>query len=750
MIPELTGYTDRLSAAPGDTIRFMVSTDQPTYEAAIVRVIHADPNPAGPGYKEEVINTPVNKQYAGRKQTAYSGSYIQVEHHPALTDVSGLTLAAWIYPTMTKGEKGGWQGIISKWSKGNAGYNMNLTQSRGLSFTMGDGNGHAETLLGKPMHSHQWYFVAVTWEPGENRVTLYQKSLVERPPDFSDEIATDDVFRMRQMGVSQSPLLIGAGYPETVSPDRVVGRHTFNGKIDRPRVFNRALTAAEIEELRKGSETVAADALVGAWDFAGDFDSARVTDTGPYQLHGTAVNMPMRAVTGHNWDTTEFDFRKTPEQYGAIHFHEDDLEDAKWQPDFEWTVPDGLKSGFYAARLRAGDQEDTIPFFIRPRKGKPTAKALYLIPTMTYLAYANDRMPSFDQHAAGISSHPVTKDPLDLYLAEHPELAGSIYDHHSDGSGVAYSTRLRPIVTLRYKYHFWIVDSPRHLAADTYLADWMEHEGIAYDVATDEDLHFEGESLLSQYSVVLTGTHPEYWTTPMTNALEHYLARGGRMMYLGGNGFYWVTSVDPNRPHLVEVRRGVGGTRAWNSAPGEAFHSTTGEMGALWRHRGKTPNQLAGIAFTAQGWQGTAGYYVRQPGSFDPRAAFIFDGVDKDEVIGNFGLSLGGAAGDELDRVDFELGTPPHTLVLATSTGHDKFILPAIENVTEISAAVVMGRTELVHADMVYFETPNNGAVFSTGSITWCSALSHNHYDNNVSRITGNVLRRFLEGGKSG
>ena len=50
-----------------------------------------------------------------------------------------------------------------------------------------------------------------------------------------------------------------------------------------------------------------------------------------------------------------------------------------------------------------------------------------------------------------------------------------------------------------------------------------------------------------------------------------------------------------------------------------------------------------------------------------------------------------------------------------------------------------------MRADIVFFETPNGGAVFSTGSIAWCGSLSHNGYDNNVSRITGNVLRRFLD-----
>ena len=49
----------------------------------------------------------------------------------------------------------------------------------------------------------------------------------------------------------------------------------------------------------------------------------------------------------------------------------------------------------------------------------------------------------------------------------------------------------------------------------------------------------------------------------------------------------------------------------------------------------------------------------------------------------------------------------------------------------------------LVYADMAYVEYPNGGAVFSTSSIAWSGSLSFNDYDNNVSRLTENVLRRF-------
>lgn len=46
---------------------------------------------------------------------------------------------------------------------------------------------------------------------------------------------------------------------------------------------------------------------------------------------------------------------------------------------------------------------------------------------------------------------------------------------------------------------------------------------------------------------------------------------------------------------------------------------------------------------------------------------------------------------------------------------------------------------------MVFFETLSGGAVFSTVSIAWAGSLSHAGYDNDITRITTNVLNRFLE-----
>jgi N,N-dimethylformamidase len=266
---------------------------------------------------------------------------------------------------------------------------------------------------------------------------------------------------------------------------------------------------------------------------------------------------------------------------------------------------------------------------------------------------------------------------------------------------------------------------------------------VAYDVATDEDLHVLGSELLDGYAVVLTGGHPEYWTFPMLETLEDYLAQGGKLMYLGGNGFYWVTGMDADRPHLLEVRRGVSGIRAWTSHPGEVTLSITGEQGGLWRHRGKTPNSLCGIGFASEGWGGAPGY-VQTDGRNDPRAAFIVDGIEPDEIIGDFGFVMGGAAGDEIDRIDYSLGSPDETIRIATTElRHSDYYQLVVEDVSFILPGLGGTQEPKVRSDIAYLEDENGGAVFSTGSINWIGSLMWNDGENNVSRMTSNVLRRF-------
>jgi N,N-dimethylformamidase len=308
----------------------------------------------------------------------------------------------------------------------------------------------------------------------------------------------------------------------------------------------------------------------------------------------------------------------------------------------------------------------------------------------------------------------------------------------------------------RFRYRTWA--APARFPADLYLVDWLDHEGIEVDFITDHDLQAEGASLLEPYSVVVSSSHHEYWSGRMLDALSGYLDSGGRFMYLGGNSLFGVASFDPDpaKPHKVEVRR-WGAPWPFEVPPAERRHSTTGEQGGTWRNRGRPPNGIVAVGTSGAGFD-VCVPYKRMPDSFDPRVRFIFEGIGDDELIGDQpSLQVKwGAAGYEFDRFDLELGSPPTTLLLASSVGFSDAYHPMIDEVLWY----VPGRDGMlpddpqdpggephryVRSDMTYLEYPNGGAVFSVGSIAWRGGISHNDYDNTVARITGNVLRRFAD-----
>ena len=74
MVP-LIGYVDRFSARPGERIAVKVSSqlDRP-YRADLVRIIHADPNPVGPGVKLHDVPAAFAGVYPSRFQPVHLGS----------------------------------------------------------------------------------------------------------------------------------------------------------------------------------------------------------------------------------------------------------------------------------------------------------------------------------------------------------------------------------------------------------------------------------------------------------------------------------------------------------------------------------------------------------------------------------------------------------------------------------------------------------------------------------------------------
>lgn len=798
MIP-LIGYSDRLSVAPGMKIDFKVSSNQPQpYDAKLVRVISGDPNPDGVGIREEELPASFTGSYPSRFQPVYLGSYARVTGRDVLSGLSNFTVIATIYPTtLEKGE----QGIICKYDTDiKAGFALIIDDNGCLSARLGDGKGkEIQVSTGQKLCDRNWYRVWMTFDFEFERKVLSVgqlplKSSYQQDNGVSKSIPVEFIPELN----TDVDLLIAAvgGVP--------VAKH-FNGKVERPMVLNGAFdreTILKIQELptnnlvnviatigsnppvigetasnppviatigsnpkpletdTDNSTTVIATkgsnpkSIIAAWDFSQNITGTRIIDVGPNKLDGDLINLPTRGVTGSNWSGEEMCWRHAPAEYGAIHFHDDDIYDCGWETDFSFTVPEDMCSGVYAARLKCGDLEEMIPFFVRPKLGQPQSDICVLIPTFTYILYGN--------HARG-NTNEVYRERANAWNArqwtpdEHPEYGLSTYNFHSDGSGICYASRLRPMMNMRSGF-ISIPEFPgsglRHFPADTHLFAWLEAMGHNFDVITDEDLHEQGFSLIESYKVVMTTTHPEYHTKQSLDALKDYSDRGGNLMYLGGNGFYWRIAKHQELDGVYEVRRAEGGIRPWAAEPGEYYHSFDGTYGGLWRRNGRPPQQLVGIGFSAQGFmEGT--YYRRRDipcgdaqserNPKNQKVAWIFAGVDED-ILGDFGLIGCGAAGYELDRVDYALGTPPNVFVLASSENHNgNFILVHEEQLTHVSNSAGEPDSNLIRADMIYYETPSGGAVFSVGSISFCGSLSHNNYDNNISRIVDNVICRFKE-----
>lgn len=740
----ITGYANRLSVCPGETVRFMVSSNcTGSVEAEIVRTICGDLNPNGPGFKEEVVQTTATGSYPVSEQPCRSGSFVQTPVSPALAALESFSIQAVIWPTTP--DKGR-QGLLTHWdARYGRGFGLVIDDDATLALILGDGAGQEVVVSsGVPLRARVWYFVAATFDAATGRAAVHHVPL--SPAEGGPAISVEETVSSGKVAVTGCPFIMAA-WLEEMQDTRTIASGFYNGKIERPRLCNRALDLIDLERLRGDAVPAALQStVVGAWDFSQDVSGLSVPDLSVNRLHGETVNLPTRGMTGSDWKPEHTNWINDPAHYAAIHFHDDDIFDACWTPTVELTVPATLKSGVYACRLRGGGKEDRIPFIVRPPRGKATADVAVLASTATWLAYANLNPLPFDI-AELLSSRLIVLHEANFLIDEHPEWGPSLYDVHSDGSGVCYSSLFRPILNMRPGYissFGGAGSSLREFNADTFLLDWLEARGISCDVITDEDLHLDGVDLLSRYKTVMTATHSEYWSTDMWDAMKAYTDSGGRLMMMGGNGFYWRIGYHAELPHVIEVRRSGPAIRTWETAPGEDFQSFDGQRGGLWRALGRPPQMIQGGGFVAEGFD-VSSYYRRNPDSFDPRCAFIFEGVDREELIGDFGLQGGGAAGVEIDRADFDLGTPRHALVLATSEGHSESFRLVNEEVSIMIPNVTGPTNERIAADMVFFETVGGGAVFTTGSIAWCGSLSHDGYANNVSRISENVLMRFLD-----
>ncbi|HQZ12456.1 MAG TPA: hypothetical protein PK286_06175, partial [Devosia sp.] len=661
------------------------------------------------GHKSEPVPSAIDGVYPGTVQRIHKGSYGTVPVGGLLDGAGGFSLSFWLWPTLPGPDE---QGLVTWRDAAGAGLGVYLSPDGRI---VCRGTAGLTLTSARKLAPKEWYRVDVELRGAELALTItagrYQPAFAD--PEILTAFASADL-----RPTADATLRFAAA-----SIDGRDARGLYNGKLARP-------------------EISAGNRVLARWDFARDPGTRDIRDTAG-DRHGQFVNRPMRSATGPGWPGASASTEAKPETHDAIHFHDDDVSDAGWAESFRLELPPDLPSGIYAAKLLAGDAVDHLPFFVCPPARTKRPALAVLIPTMSYLAYANESLDVADTVQLSPAQDMSINAGAYAYVAENG--LKSLYDLHRDGSGIVYGTLRRPIIDLRPNARCRTFDAPHQFAADLHLVDWLTTRGYDFDIITDELLHAEGRALLEPYSVVVSGSHPEYWTAPMLDGRDAWLDAGGRLMYLGGNGFYWVTGVAADEPDLIEVRR-YSGTRTSSGAIGEESLSTTGERGGLWRERGRSPHSRVGIGFSGQGFDRGAPYR-RTEASYSPEWSWVFAGVDAEIVGAGQALVLGhGAAGFEVDGVDARYGTAAHTVVLGSTDGFTDAYQGAIEARNSLDPwSGGSDRRSGVRSDIVLTPGPNGGAVFAAGSITWSSTLSAQGYDSDTSRITANVIDAFLD-----
>jgi N,N-dimethylformamidase len=746
--PGTMGYLDVISAEGGETVRLHVSSTAPTWRAELVRLYALEIPGFGVERRAEPVAgiEPIERE--GIEQTTPVGSYGHAAPLPLDHLESPLTITITICPT--RPGAGSQAAIAQRDEAAVAGWSLGLDAEGKPRLWVATDNGPLDLTTPEPLKQGCWYALTATIDAPSSQATL---SVAPVGTFTSNRLATGrgepahvEAALPGAPQAAAAPLLLAAA---ALDPD---GQplEGFDGKLESPAITAAAPVDASGEDpertspqfVREGSSPIAAWSASEQITRTGIDHPSQLLDSSPAARHFTLVNHPTRAVTSSTWDGQVDDFRFAPDQYAAVHFHRTDMTDCGWESQAELTLPAGLASGVYSVRLTDPEGgEDLIPLIVRPPAGTATAPALLVMSTNSYLAYGNDHVGVDSPRTQVWNQMVPALDDWERFRDAHRELGLSLYEVHSDGAGVCHSSWRRPLLTLRPTVYDG--DGPVwQFTADVQIVDWLDRTGRAVDVVSDRDVHEGGAELLSRYACVMTGTHPEYPSEQMLDAYEAYVGDGGRLMYMGGNGMYWVTGYDPDDPQVIEIRR-WGATQAWCAAPGEYHLSFTGRLGGTWRFSGRAPQKTFGVGFVAAGPPSSGAGYLQVAAEGSP-AAWALAGVEESD-FGRYG-TMGGAAGTEIDAVDPLLGTPDATQVIATSAGHSDNMLEARENFNMTSRILGGARNPKIHSDIVIVPRENEGAVFSTGSISFSGSLSHDGWDNDVSRLLGNVFDRFVSG----
>jgi len=220
-VPNLVGYWCMDGPVPDTTTIARDSSgndNHGTYTSGATIMSAAPPVPAG-NLKSFAL-------------TQASAQYISVPDSPSLSITGSLTVAAWIRPTINSSLQ---EGIIEKWDEPGVtgGYSFRLDANENLSFEVCSASGASGVSTApRSIPLNVWTHVAGVYSQSAGTITNYVDAAADPTVGTGIAAPTD----------GSNALRIGDDH----------GANAFNGNLDEVRIYNRALTAAEIAILKNG------------------------------------------------------------------------------------------------------------------------------------------------------------------------------------------------------------------------------------------------------------------------------------------------------------------------------------------------------------------------------------------------------------------------------------------------------------------------------------------------------------------
>jgi hypothetical protein len=162
-------------------------------------------------------------RYGSALQFNGTSNFVSIPDSAALDLTTGMTIEAWVYPTVAPT---GWRAVVAKSNSGGDVYYLHAGSSNNNSPATGIFSGGQERILygGTRLTANTWVHLASTYDGTTQRLYVNGVQVASRAQTGNIQTST---------GV----LRIGAS---------VWGEY-FQGRIDDVRIYNRALTAAQIQ-----------------------------------------------------------------------------------------------------------------------------------------------------------------------------------------------------------------------------------------------------------------------------------------------------------------------------------------------------------------------------------------------------------------------------------------------------------------------------------------------------------------------